>query len=44
MKAGDRWEVWIPQKLGYGSLNESGYPPPYSTLMYEIEVVGITTP
>lgn len=44
MKPGDRWEVWIPQKLGYGNLNDPNYPPPYSTLMYEIEVVEIVTP
>ncbi|MDL2277368.1 FKBP-type peptidyl-prolyl cis-trans isomerase [Parabacteroides sp. OttesenSCG-928-G07] len=50
MKVGDRWEVWVPQQLGYGS---SGYRvstsspyiiPPYTTLIFEIEVVEIMEP
>lgn len=46
MHIGDRWEIWIPQELGYGetgSLLSSNYYTvlPYSTLHYELEVVGI---
>jgi peptidylprolyl isomerase/FKBP-type peptidyl-prolyl cis-trans isomerase FklB len=43
MREGDRWEVWIPQELGYGSTAQerSGVVsiPAYSTLKFEIEVV-----
>ena len=40
MVKGDKWEVWIPYQLGYG---REGYGsiPGYSTLVFEIEVVGI---
>jgi peptidylprolyl isomerase/FKBP-type peptidyl-prolyl cis-trans isomerase FklB len=46
MKEGDRWEVWIPQVLGYGATdrkNTAGVVtiPAYSTLKFEIEVVKI---
>ncbi len=47
MKVGDRWEIWIPHALGYGAVgskDESGniIIPPYSTLIFEIEVAEIT--
>lgn len=40
MQVGDKWEVWIPWKLGYG---ETGYNniPGYTTLVFEIELVDI---
>lgn len=47
MKPGDRWEVWIPWKLGYGETGnrldtgQSISPWSYSTLKYEMEVVEI---
>ncbi|MDR0538172.1 MAG: FKBP-type peptidyl-prolyl cis-trans isomerase [Tannerellaceae bacterium] len=46
MKKGSRWEIWMPQELGYGSAgskNSAGKViiPPYSTLKFEVEVVGI---
>lgn len=42
MKVGDKWEVWIPWKLAYGSSgNVSGNIKPYTTLVFEIELVGI---
>lgn len=43
MHVGDRWEVWIPTQMGYGSAG-SGSIPPYSTLKFEIEVVEIVEP
>jgi len=43
---GDKWEVWVPYELGYGregSTDDSGnlIIPGYSTLVFEIEVVGV---
>jgi FKBP-type peptidyl-prolyl cis-trans isomerase len=38
---GDKWEVWIPQELGYGTTG-SGEIPGYSTLVFEMELVEIT--
>jgi len=40
MVVGDKWEVWIPWDLGYGSYT-SGSIPAYSTLVFEIELVEI---
>ena len=40
MVEGDKWEVWIPQGLGYGS-TAYGSIPAYSTLIFEIEVVEV---
>ena len=40
MKEGDKWEVWIPWRLGYGP-NGSGSILGYSTLVFEIELVDI---
>lgn len=37
MKVGDVWEVWIPQKLGYGSSAKSDIPA-YSTLIFTIDL------
>ena len=43
MTVGEKWEVWIPQQLAYGTAdydNGSGnIIPAYSTLVFEIEVV-----
>ena len=41
MVAGDKYEVWIPQQLGYGSSTSSSSIPSYSTLIFEIEVVSV---
>lgn len=38
MKEGDRWEIWIPYKLGYGAKEYKGIPG-YSTLVFDLEVV-----
>ncbi|MDR2791938.1 MAG: FKBP-type peptidyl-prolyl cis-trans isomerase [Tannerellaceae bacterium] len=42
MKVGDRWEIWIPYMLAYGTAGTSnGTIPPYSTLVFEVKLVGI---
>ena len=40
MHEGDRWEVYIPAKWGYGSMKLDGIPP-YSTLIFDMELVKI---
>jgi len=47
MHVGDRWEVWMPTQLAYGSTgrkrsNGTYSIPPYSALKFEIEVVEIS--
>lgn len=42
MKVGEKWEVWIPQRLGYGSKEKEGIPI-YSTLIFEIKVIERTS-
>lgn len=41
MHVGDRWEIWIPSNMGYGSSSSSSGIPAYSTLKFELEVVEI---
>lgn len=41
MVEGDKYEVWIPQQLGYGSTAKEGSIPAYSTLIFEIELVSV---
>jgi len=45
MKTGDRWEIVVPAKLGYG---EAGTPdgaiPPNQTLVFELQLVKVTPP
>ena len=40
MKVGDHWTVYIPYEQGYGT-RASGPIPAYSTLIFEIELLGI---
>ena len=40
MPEGSKWELYIPQELAYGS-RESGQIKPFSTLIFEVELVGI---
>jgi len=47
MVVGDKWEIWIPYYLGYGSvgLQDAYYNTiikPYTTLIFEVELVSIT--
>jgi len=42
MQVGDKWEVWVPWKLGFGDMNQSSIKvPAYTTTVYEIELVEI---
>ena len=40
MPVGSKWELYIPQELAYGS-RESGQIKPFSTLIFEVELLGI---
>lgn len=40
MPVGSKWMLYIPQNLGYGS-RESGQIPPFSTLIFEVELLEI---
>jgi len=39
MNTGSRWEVYIPQSLGYGS-DGYGTIPSYSTLIFDVQLIG----
>ena len=41
MKVGSKWELTIPSKLGYGARGSGGKIPPNSTLLFEVELLGI---
>ena len=43
MPVGSKWEICIPQELGYGA-QEAGKIKPYSTLVFTVELVGIEKP
>ena len=40
MPIGSKWQLFIPQELGYGE-RQAGQIPPYSTLIFDVELVGI---
>lgn len=40
MPVGSKWQLYIPQELGYGE-RQMGNIPPYSTLIFDVELVGI---
>ena len=40
MQVGDKWEVWMPSRLGYGEQGKSPIPG-YTTLVFEIELLEI---
>jgi peptidylprolyl isomerase/FKBP-type peptidyl-prolyl cis-trans isomerase FklB len=40
MQVGDKWEIWIPWKLGYGESGNNSIQG-YTTLVFEIELVAI---
>lgn len=41
MQVGDKWKVYIPWQLGYGFAGSGSTIPPYSALIFEIELVEI---
>ncbi|MCH3994940.1 MAG: FKBP-type peptidyl-prolyl cis-trans isomerase [Prevotella sp.] len=43
MPTGSKWEIYVPQELAYGS-RRAGQIPPYSTLIFDLELKGIVTP
>ena len=41
MKEGDKWELYIPQGLAYGAQGAGNVIPPYSTLIFEMELLEV---
>lgn len=41
MKVGSIWELYVPYNLGYGSGGIKNKVPPFATLIYEIELLGV---
>jgi len=41
MHEGDKWEIYIPFPLGYGERGAGDQIPPYSTLIFEVELIKI---
>lgn len=44
MKIGDRWKIYIPEKLGYGDDTDKPSILPYSTLIFEVVLEDIIHP
>lgn len=40
MPIGSKWQLFIPQELAYGE-RQTGQIPPYSTLIFDVELIGI---
>jgi len=43
MPVGSKWELYVPQDLAYGAAGQIPTIPPYSTLIFEIELIAIET-
>jgi FKBP-type peptidyl-prolyl cis-trans isomerase FklB len=41
MPVGSKWELYIPADLAYGARETGGQIKPFSTLIFEIELLGI---
>lgn len=44
MPAGSKWQLFVPAKLAYGDRGVPGAIPPNSTLVFEVELLGIGAP
>ena len=41
MPAGSKWRLFIPSSLGYGARGAGGSIPPYSVLIFDVELLSI---
>ena len=41
MPEGSKWKLYIPSELGYGSQQAGEMIPPYSTLIFEVELIKV---
>jgi len=44
MKAGSKWELFVPSTLAYGDRGQGGNIEPGATLLFEVELIGSETP
>lgn len=41
MREGDKWMLFVPYELGYGERGAGGQIPPYSALIFEVELIKV---
>ena len=44
MPVGSKWELYIPQELAYGARDTGGQIKPFSTLIFEVELLEVVNP